>query len=86
MQARGVARRLVQGRAEVIEAHHFMKPDCQLMEQRGQIAVRVDSFRYGQQGLVCVVACASKAALVMVKNSDESPIGNQQVGHGDAGR
>ena len=41
-------------KAEVIEAHHLMEPAGQLMEQRGQIAVRDDRFRDRQQGAVRV--------------------------------
>ena len=40
MQAHGVGRCLVQDQGEVIELHHLMKPAGQLLEQRGQIAVR----------------------------------------------
>jgi hypothetical protein len=32
-----------------------MEPACQLMEQRGQIAVRDDRLRNGQQGAVPLV-------------------------------
>ena len=35
MRTHGVARCFVQGKAEIIEAHHLMEPACQLMEQRG---------------------------------------------------
>ena len=52
MQAHGVARCLVQDQGEAIELHHLMEPAGQLMEQRGQIAVRDDRFRNGQQGSV----------------------------------
>ena len=54
VQAHGVGRRLVQDQGEVIEAHHLMEPAGQLVEQRGQIAVRDDRFRNGQQGPVPV--------------------------------
>src|SRR5271155_2284317 len=47
MHAYGVARCFMQGQREVIEAHHLMEPVCQLMEQRGQIAVRDNRFRNG---------------------------------------
>jgi len=47
----------VQGQAEIIEVHHLMEPACQLMEQRGQIAVRDDRLRNGQQGAVPVASC-----------------------------
>ena len=52
MQAHGVGRCLVQDQGEVIEAHHLMEPAGQLVEQRGQIAVRDDRLRNGQQGPV----------------------------------
>ena len=52
VQAHGVGRRLVQDQGEVIEAHHLMEPAGQLVEQRGQIAVRDDRFRDRQQGPV----------------------------------
>jgi hypothetical protein len=55
MHAHGVTGCFVQVQGEVIEAHHLMKPADQLMEQRGQIAVRDDRFRNGQQGLVLMV-------------------------------
>jgi hypothetical protein len=55
VQPHGVARRLVQDQAEVIEVHHVVKPPGQLVEQRGQVAVRDDRFRDGQQGSVRVV-------------------------------
>jgi hypothetical protein len=45
MHAHGVARCFVQAQAEIIEAHNLMEPACQLMEQRGQIAVRDNCFR-----------------------------------------
>ena len=51
----GVARCFVQGQAEIIEVHHLMEPAGQLMEQRGQIAVRDDRLRNGQQGPVPLV-------------------------------
>ena len=47
MNAQGVARCFVQGQAEIIEAHHLMEPACQLMEQRGEIAVGENRFRNG---------------------------------------
>ena len=40
MQAHGVGRCLVQDQGEAIELHHLMEPAGQLVEQRGQIAVR----------------------------------------------
>jgi hypothetical protein len=55
MHAHGVARRLVQEQGEVIEAHQVMKLSGQLMEQRGQIALRDNRFRNGQQGSVLMV-------------------------------
>ena len=55
MNAQGVARCFVQGQAEIIEVHHLMEPACQLMEQRGQIAVRDDRLRNGQQAAVPLV-------------------------------
>ena len=56
MQAHGVGRCLVQDQGEGIELHHLMEPAGQLMEQRGQIAVRDDRFRNGQQGSVPVAS------------------------------
>ena len=47
MNAQGVARCFVQGQAEIIEAHHLMESACQLMEQRGQLAMRDNRFRNG---------------------------------------
>jgi hypothetical protein len=47
MNAHGVARCFVQAQAEIIEAHNLMESACQLMEQRGQIAVRDNCFRNG---------------------------------------
>ena len=70
MQAHGVARCLVQDQGEAIELHDLMKPAGQLLEQRGQIAVRDDRFRNGQQGSVAVASgsCLSvEAILVMAK-------------------
>ncbi len=55
VQPHGVARRLVQNEAEIVEAHHLVKPAGQLVEQRRQVAVRDDRFRDGQQGSVRVV-------------------------------
>jgi hypothetical protein len=52
VQPHGVARRLVQDQAEVIEVHHLVKPAGQLVEQRGEVAVRDDRFRDSQQGSV----------------------------------
>ena len=42
VQAHGVGHCLVQDQGEGIESHHVMEPAGQLMEQRGQIAVRRD--------------------------------------------
>ena len=67
MQAHGVARRLVQDQGQAIELHHLMKPAGQVMEQRGQIAVRDDRFRHGQQGW-----CRSPVAVVW--NSVGAPV------------
>ena len=55
MQAHGVGRRLVQDQGEGIESHHLMEPAGQLVEQRGQIAVRCDRLRNGQKGQVRLV-------------------------------
>jgi hypothetical protein len=55
VHAHGVARCFVQGQAEIIESHHEMEPAGQLMEQRGQIAVRDNRFRNGEQGAVPLV-------------------------------
>jgi hypothetical protein len=55
VDAHGVAGCFVQVQGEIIEAHHLMEPAGQLMEQRGQIAVRDNRFRNGQQGLVLMV-------------------------------
>ena len=55
VQAQGVALCLVQEQGEVIEAHQVMKPAGQLVEQRGQVAVRDDRLRNGEQGLVLMV-------------------------------
>jgi hypothetical protein len=38
-----------------VEVHHLTEPRCQLMEQRGQIAVGDDRLRNGQQSLVLMV-------------------------------
>ena len=46
---------LVQDQGEGIESHHVMEPAGQFMEQRGQIAVRRDRLRDGQQGPVRLV-------------------------------
>jgi hypothetical protein len=54
VHAQGVARRLVQHQAEVVEAHYGMEPAGQFVEERRQIAVRGDRFRDGQQGSVLV--------------------------------
>ncbi len=59
VQAHGVARCLVQDQGEAIELHHLMEPAGQLVEQRGQIAVRDDRFRNGQQGSVPLAASLS---------------------------
>jgi hypothetical protein len=45
----------VQGQDEVVEVDHLMELSGQLMEQRGQIAVRDDRLRNGQQGAVPLV-------------------------------
>ncbi len=52
VQAHGVGRCLVQDQGEGIELHHLTEPAGQLVEQRGQIAVRDDRLRNGQQGSV----------------------------------
>jgi hypothetical protein len=52
VRAHGDARCFVQVQGEIIEANHLMEPACQVMEQRGQIAVRDNRFGDGQQGLV----------------------------------
>ena len=71
MQAHGVARRLVQDQGEAIELHHLMEPAGQLVEQRGQIAVRRRSLpkRPARLGTAsaAAVACPSKRSLVMAK-------------------
>jgi hypothetical protein len=42
----------MQEQAEVIEPHHLMELVGQLVEQRGEIAVRDDRFRNSEQGPV----------------------------------
>jgi hypothetical protein len=62
VQAHGVGRRLVQDQGEVIEAHHVMEPAGQLVEQRGQVAVRGDRLRDGQQGPVWLASARCLSA------------------------
>ncbi len=64
VQPHGLARRLVQDEAEVVEAHHLVKPGGKLVEQRGQIAVRDDRFRNGQQGPVRLAGGRGRAVYV----------------------
>ena len=54
MQAHDIARCIVQDQGEAVERHDLMEPAVQLVEQRGQIAVQDDRFRYRQQGSVQV--------------------------------
>ena len=62
VQAHGVGRCLVQDQGEVIEAHHVMEPAGQLVEQRGQVAVRRDRLRDGQQGPVWLASARCLSA------------------------
>ena len=82
MQAQGVALRLVQVQAEVIEPHHLLEPAGQLVEQRGQIAVRDDRLRNGQQGPVALVGGRRLSVQVSGCHGEapgQSLIRNQQV-------
>ena len=84
VQAHGVARRLVQDQGEAIELHHLMEPAGQFVEQRGQIAVRDDRFRNGQQGSVQVASGSCLSVEVSAchgENPGQSLIRNHQVGN-----
>ena len=77
-----LARRLVQDQGEVIEAHHLMEPAGQLVEQRGQIAVRDDRLRNGQQGPVLVAGGSRLSVEVSGCHGEDpgrSPIRNRRV-------
>jgi hypothetical protein len=54
VQVHGVCRCLVQDQGEGIESHHLLEPAGQLVEQRGQVAVRGDCFRHGEQRSVLI--------------------------------
>jgi hypothetical protein len=88
MNAQGVARCFVQGQAEIIEVHHLTEPACQLMEQRGQVAVRDDRFRNGQQSAVPVIdgRCLSfQVRACHGETPDQSFVPDQQVVHRTTG-
>ena len=76
MQAHDVVRRLVQDQGEPIELHHLMESAGQVMEQRGQIAVRNDRLRNGQQGSVRVASGRCLSVQVSLCHA-ENPVCHQ---------
>jgi hypothetical protein len=81
MQTHRVVRGLMQHHREEIEAHDLAEAAAQLVEQRGQFAVRNDGFANGQQGLILVAAnrCLSVEGIAWHdENPGGSPIRNDQ--------